>query len=64
MKSKTRQQNLILFALVVLIAVVLLPRMGVRLEPITLLNQFGITSRDVVAAAIGAALMYLFLKQR
>jgi hypothetical protein len=64
MKRKTKQANLFLYALIFLIAILVLPRLGMRTEPMLLLNQFGVTSRDLVAAAIGAGLMYLFLKQR
>lgn len=64
MKRKTKQTNLVLLVLLILAALILLPRLGVRAEPLQLLNQFGITSRDLLAAIIGAGLMYLFLQQR
>ncbi len=64
MKRKTKQTNLILYALILVIALILLPQLGTRINPLLILNQLGLTSRDLIAAAIGAGLMYLYLKQR
>ena len=64
MKRKTKQTNLVLLVLLILAALILLPRLGVRMEPVQLLNQIRITNRDLLAAIIGAGLMYLFLQQR
>ena len=64
MKRKSKQTNLVLLVLLILVALLLLPQLGVRAEPLQLLNRFGITSRDLLAAIIGAGLMYLFLQQR